>query len=121
MTRAWGMRVLEDGITVSVGVDRAPSETLENLRLDNRIALVCITPAFVARQLKGRCIEIGKPTDEDAIAIAAHRRLFLATGSEYEIPEQVSRRYWSDDVVSLRCRIEEVFDQSPGPEAGRTL
>jgi len=122
VTRAWGLRILEDGETVSVGLDRAASQqTLENLRIDNRVALVGINLAMVARQLKGRCIEIGKPTYEDAAAIAAHRELFLKTGTEYNIPEQVSRRYWSDDVVSLRCRIDEVFDQSPGPEAGRSL
>jgi hypothetical protein len=122
VTRGWGMRVLEGGETIAVSVDRLPSQrTLENLRNHDRIALACIRPNYVARQLKGRCLEVVEPSEADLQAVERHRSFYLETGRVYELPENTLRLHWTDDVVTLHCRIEELFDQSPGPGAGRAL
>jgi hypothetical protein len=122
VTRGWGMRVLEDGATVCVSIDRLRSQqTLENLRRHDKIALACIRPDYVARQFKGRCLQITEAEAEDIARIEHHHRLYIDTGAEFEVPEAIVRHHWSSDVVTLRCRIDEVFDQTPGPAAGSVL
>ena len=121
-TRGWGMRVLGDGKTVAVSIDRARSQKLlENLRHNERIAIACVRPDYDARQLKGHCLQVGEPSEADSLAVERHRRFYMATGREYNLPDDAVRSHWSDDVVTLRCHIEEVFDQSPGQGAGRAL
>jgi hypothetical protein len=121
VTRGWGMR-MRDGATVSLSIDRMRSQrTLENLSTHNRIALACIRPDYVARQFKGRCMEITDPDDEDLAKIEHHHQLYIETGAEFDVPEHIVRHHWSNDVITLHCRIDEVFDQTPGPQAGGAL
>ena len=121
VTRGWGVRVIGED-TVSLSVDRAAAQqTIDNLRPDGQVAIGCIRLDFQARQLKGRCLAITEPDEEDIARIEAHRQLYIETAAEYDMAEDVIRQHWSDDVVTLHCRIDELFDQTPGPEAGRVL
>jgi hypothetical protein len=117
--RAWGVEVLgPDRLRVLVA-DNA-HRTLANLRDGGRIALT--TTHFltlVSWQLKGRTTAIGPATAADRIRYDAFcagcvQILHLADGT----PEEIIWRIAPPGVVACEMVVEQVFDQTPGPEAG---
>ena len=106
-----------------VFIDR-PSATsaVANLRDNGRIA-VCFVDVLTLRavQLKGRCVEVGDPSPEDWPAIEQHRDGFAEAASMIGYPKHLIRNLWSTQVVKVRFVVEDVFDQTPGPGAGKTI
>jgi hypothetical protein len=123
MGRAWGPRVAEDGDSLEVFVDRAHSQdVLADLR-DNGLIAVSWSHPMTSKtiQLKGRCVEIGEPAAADYVWIDRHRRLFTDQLVECGFRREFARSLWSNSVVRVRLVVEQAFDQTPGPAAGRPL
>jgi hypothetical protein len=121
--RAWGPRVSADKTSVEVFVDRPSAATcVSNLRDNGRVA-VCFTEVTTNRsvQLKGRCVEVGDPQASDWPVVDAHRQGFTDQVGDLGFPANMVRNMWSTQVVKIRFVIEDVFDQTPGPKAGRPL
>src|SRR6266571_138330 len=76
VTRACGARQMSDG-SICLFVDReAGLKTIANLRANGLIAVTAGNMLdYTARQLKGRCIELGDATAEERAGVAEHRRL----------------------------------------------
>jgi hypothetical protein len=123
VARGWGARVSPDRRAVEVFIDRPNSQAcVEDLKDNGRMA-VCFVRIhdFRALQLKGRCVEIGDPAAEDWTWIERHRAAFTqATAAMGFLPE-LMRNLWSTQVVKLRFVVEEFFDQTPGPNAGKEI
>jgi len=121
--RVWGAKVSPDGRSVEVFVDRpAAAQTMANLRDNGRVATVFVnilTNRSV--QLKGRCVEVGDPGPEDWSIIDRHREGFTGATSALGFPAQMISNLWSTQVVKVRFVVEDLFDQTPGPGAGRPL
>jgi hypothetical protein len=122
-TRGWGGRALEGGQEVELFVDRdAGKTTVENLRSNRLIAVTFASPVtYRALQLKGWCVEIGEAAPDDKAWIERHRTAFSEALRARGQPLHVSRNLWSTDVVRVRFLVNECFDQTPGPGAGRKL
>lgn len=121
--RAWGPRVSSDRRSVEVFIDRPNAQRcIEDLQDNGRIA-VCFVhiPTFRSLQLKGRCVEIGDPASEDWRWIERHRSAFTEAVADIGYPRDVIRNLWSTQVVKVRLVVEDFFDQTPGPNAGRAL
>jgi hypothetical protein len=121
--RAWGPRVSEDGRSIELFVDRpAATTTVANLRDNGRIA-VCLTRIDTNRsvQLKGRCVEVGDPEAEDWNTIEEHRQAFTRATAMLGFPADMIRNLWSTQVVKLRFVVDDIYDQTPGPRAGKPL
>ena len=74
---------------------------------------------LVSWQLKGRATEIAPATAADrirfdAFCAGAVQILHLADGT----PEEIIWRIAPPGVVACEMVVEQVFDQTPGPEAG---
>jgi hypothetical protein len=121
--RGWGARVSGDRRSVEVFVDRPNSQRcVEDLQDNGRIAACFVKiPSFRALQLKGRCVEIGDPAPEDWGWIERHRMAFSDAVAGLGYPPEVIRNLWSTQVVRLRFVVEEFFDQTPGPNAGKEI
>jgi len=121
--RAWGPRVSADGRSVEVFIDRPNSQQcIADLQDNGRIAAVFVhVQTLQSLQLKGRCVEIGDPAAEDWAWIERHRAAFTEALESFGIVPELARNMWSTQVVKLRFVIEEVFDQTPGPLAGREI
>jgi hypothetical protein len=121
--RAWGPRVSADRRSIEVFVDRPNSQRcVENLQDNGRIAMCFVDViTFHALQLKGRCVEIGDPGPDDWAWIDRHRAGFTEETGKIGFVAEVVRNLWSTQVVRLRFVVEEFFDQSPGPGAGRAI
>ena len=123
IVRGWGPRVLTDARSVEVFLDRvAAAKTVANAYQNGQIAMNCSSPtSYQAVQLKGRLLEVGEPGAGDLAWVEQHREAFAAAAAMLGLPPQMTRRLWSADVLRLRFAVDEAYDQTPGPVAGRAL
>ncbi|MSO69339.1 MAG: pyridoxamine 5'-phosphate oxidase family protein [Alphaproteobacteria bacterium] len=112
--------------TISIVVPEATgARTFENLTNNGRIALIVSEfPSHRTYQFKGTCLDIG-PCSADQNAV---RNLYLekldARMREYlwvKPPAGYIERLLVDPSRVIRLRIETIFDQTPGPNAGQPL
>lgn len=127
VARGWGLRVLPDGTTLELCVG-LPSgrRTLDNLADNGMLAVTCVRPSDYRQvQLKGRGSEAGAPNAEERLWVARHQAAFQRQVVDVGIAAGICHRFWSHDdpgaMIKLRLLVEEAFDQTPGPEAGRPL
>lgn len=123
-TRGWGPAVSSDGRSLTLCVIAARgSQTRANLETNGAIALG-FSPPPIARavQLKGIAVSVGEP---DAAALArAERHLdaFCAEAAKVGHPAELPRRLFQRaELVAVTLSVDQVFDQSPGPNAGQAL
>jgi hypothetical protein len=121
--RGWGQHLSSDGRTLDVFIDRPiAARAISDLRDNGRLAVV-FTDVFEFRsiQVKGRCVEVGDPEPDDWPFIEHHREAFTDALTALGFQTALVRNFWSTQVVKLRMVIEEFYDQTPGPGAGRKL
>lgn len=124
ITRGWGLRVI-DGRTVELCMGLPSSQrTLRNLDDNGRIAATFVAPIEYRQvQLKGRVIEVLEPTPEDLEWVERSRAGFMRRVEPLGIPPEICPRFWNydDGLAKVRFTVEEAYDQTPGPSAGRPL
>jgi hypothetical protein len=117
--RAWGLRV-RDGhlVRALVGADAA---TAANLEPGGRIAVLLVDIAtYRSVQLKGSIVSVEAPTPSDR---DVHDRYV----DEFEAALRAADRHTRLDAVlpvellAVTIDADAVFDQTPGPGAGRPL
>jgi len=129
IVRVWGPRVSEDRRSVSVCVSLAISgKTLDNLESNGRLSASFTLPTNIQSvQLKGTWIETTEPNAEDLAAVEQHRETFSNLNERIGIPRRATDTLWrreletSPVLVKVRFVTEQVFDQTPGPNAGSRL
>lgn len=123
-TRGWGPSVAEDGRTLTLCVIAPPgSATRANLEHNGAMA-IGFNPPTVARalQVKGTAVELREPDSAELEQAERHLVAFTAETLTIGYPPELARRLYSPaDFVSVTLSIDEVFDQTPGPSAGRRL
>jgi hypothetical protein len=129
LVRAWGPRISRDRKSASVCVAMAASaRTLENLRDNGRLAVTCALPLNSnAIQLWGRCIGTRKAQRQDLSAVETHRDVFARVNADLGLPRSFIEALWqrelagSPAMVTIRFVAEQIFNQTPGPDAGSPL
>ncbi len=129
ITRGWGLLVSKDRRSISLCVPLATShKTLDNLAGNGQITICCSLPSsYKTVQLKGQCIKTTDPRRADLTAVERHREAFGRLNVRIGFPHQLTETFWrreleaSPVLVKLRLVPEQVFDQTPGPDAGSTL
>ena len=129
ITRAWGPRVSEDGQRVSLCVPHATSrKTLDNLEANGEIAVTFSLPTnYRTIQLKGRRATAAEPDNTDLAAVERHRDAFAAVNEPLGQPRERVEAFWRAEIetsaalVKILFVTERIFDQTPGPGAGRSL
>jgi hypothetical protein len=124
VTRGWGPEVSSDGRSLTLCVDaRSGSETRANLEGNGSIA-VSFSPPTIARalQVKGVVSRLGEPAAEELERAQRHLEAFCAEVEQVGIVAALPRRMFGGaDLVSVTLSVDELFDQTPGPTAGRRL
>jgi hypothetical protein len=121
--RAVGLRS-DDGLaTVTVFVPAATSnETIANVASTKRLAVVTTHPiSHCATQLKG-IVERTRPARQDEEPfVVEHLGGFGGVLNTIGYPLRVTRtvRHWP--ALALEVRVDEIYEQSPGPKAGTRL
>jgi hypothetical protein len=122
--RGWGPEVSADSRLLRLCV-AAPegSRVRANLERNGAVA-VGFSPPTIARavQVKGIAVRVGEPEAADLERVERHVRLFVAEAERVGAPAELSRRMFvGTGLVAVQFSIDEVFDQTPGPTAGRHL
>ena len=129
LVRAWGPRVSRDRKHISVCVAMAAGvKTLGNLRDNARVAVTFALPSNSnAIQVWGRCIGTGPPHRDDLTAVQQHRDTFAQVSKGIGVPVPFIEALWQRELagspvlVRIRFVAEQIFNQTPGPDAGSPL
>ncbi|MEW5757304.1 MAG: hypothetical protein AB1810_13470 [Pseudomonadota bacterium] len=126
ITRAAGCRVSDDRrrVTVFLAAQRCPA-LLDNLRDNGAIAVVAVRPStHQSIQLKGVDAVIGLVREDDRALMGVHVEQFVAELARLGHAERFARMVippQTDDIVAVTFTPLNVFQQTPGPGAGRRL
>jgi hypothetical protein len=121
--RAVGLRTQDDLATVTVFVPVATSEeTIANVASTRKLAVVTTHPiSHCATQLKGT-VERTRPAREDEEPfIADHFGGFGGVLNAIGYPLRITRSIAQWPAYAIEMRVEEIYEQSPGPKAGTRL
>jgi hypothetical protein len=122
--RAWGPQVSADrrSLTLCVAASEG-SATRANLERNGAVALGFSPPTIAkAVQLKGVAVVAGEPEAQDLERVHSHVGAFRAECERIGAPpEVVDSVCESSTLVLITVSINEGFDQTPGPMAGRRL
>lgn len=129
ITRAWGLLVSKGLKSMTLCVPLATShKTLDNLADNGQMTVCCSLPtSYKTVQLKGKGVKTANPSGADLAAIERHREAFGRLNTRIGIPHQRSAAFWKRELetspvlIKLRFVPEQIFDQTPGPDAGSTL
>jgi hypothetical protein len=128
-TRAWGLLVSKDRKSISLCAPLATSgKTLNNLAGNGQMTVCCCLPtSYKTVQLKGQCVERADPSRADLAAVERHREAFGRLNEQVGFSRQQTETVWrrelesSPALIKLRFVPEQIFDQTPGPDAGSLL
>ena len=122
--RGWGPEVSADGRSVTLCVSAPEGSRMRaNLERNGAVA-VGFSPPTIARavQVKGVATRVGEPEAADLERVERHVRSFVAEAARIGAPAELSQRMFvRNGLVAVQFSIDEVFDQTPGPTAGRRL
>lgn len=121
--RAVGLRSDDRLATVTVYVPVATSaETIANVGTTKRLAVVTTHPiSHCATQLKG-IVERTRPAREDEEPfIVEHFGGFGGVLNTIGYPLRLTRSVAHWPAYALELRVDEIYEQSPGPKAGSRL
>jgi hypothetical protein len=124
-TRGWGLTILRREVPLEVRLllDAADEPTIEHIRDGGLIALTATSVTTLkSRQLKGRVTSVVDATDADRDRARQYCDQFYGDiyRTEYT-PRSLTDRLTPADFVACTIDVDELFDQTPGPGAGRAL
>jgi hypothetical protein len=120
LARAVAVLTEPDGQHVTVVVpDRAGARVLTQLAADGRVAVVSeLSSTHRTIQVKGQVVSIA-PLPESALpTVEARAQAFFSHLELLGLPRSLTNRMVRWPSSAVRIRVEQVFEQSPGPGAG---
>ncbi len=122
-TRAWGIRVAPDRDTMTILLSETfAGKTLDNLRDNGMLAVTCTRPTdHLTCQLKGRVQRITPVTSVERKLSQQWHREFLAELKAVGVPAELPEAWIVEPTHAVTIAVSEVFDQTPGPGAGKKV
>ena len=121
--RGLAIRTKDNFETVTVYVPAATShETMANIATTQRVAIVCAEPlSHQTTQIKGltRAVRLAPQSEEPFVR--EQRDAFAGVLAAIGYPLHVARSLTHWPAFAIDVSVEEVFDQTPGPNAGAAL
>ena len=122
--RAWGQEVSADRRSLTLCVSAADGSPMRSNLEANGAAALGFCPPTIAKavQVKGVAVVLGEPGPDDLERVERHVRAFEAECARIGAPPEVATRMFDGSaLVMISVAIDEGFDQTPGPTAGRRL
>lgn len=109
--------------TVTVYVPMATSrDVLANVAATKKLAIVgTYPPDHSAMQLKGTTTAVRLATDDEAEFLNYRLEKFVEVLHAIGIPRRLSRAVNHWPAFAIDMKVEEIFDQTPGPKAGEPI
>ncbi len=121
--RAISVRVERDRQHLLVYIpDVAAGRVLPDLEANGQVALTFARPTDErACQVKGVFVDVRKVQSHELAHVRQQWSDFLDNLEYIGIPRVASRTWIDVPDSAIRLRVTAVFDQTPGPEAGKTI
>jgi len=121
-TRAWGIHVAgRDTVTIFLS-ETIAGKTITNLRENGMIAVTCTRPTdHITCQLKGRVRSIKPVTSVERDLSRQWHLDFNAELRAIGLSSKLSEAWIVEPTVAVEITVSDVFDQTPGPGAGRKI
>ncbi len=113
----------DDLTTVTVYVPVATShETIQNIATTKALAVSASHPiSHRTIQLKGIPMEVRLARDDEAPLVRARLDAFAGVLESIGVPRRLSQTVAHWPAFALTMRVEQIFDQTPGPHAGSRI
>jgi hypothetical protein len=123
IARAWAPSVLAEAARLRVCIGAAAgSQTHANLESNGAIAATFSLPSsYRSVQLKGSVVELRPPTDDELAAVEEHVAAFSREAETVGLMPDSGRRLIAPELLTVVVEIREVYDQTPGGNAGARL
>src|SRR3954470_16019072 len=118
--RAVALASTDDLATVTVYLPIATShETIRNFATTRRMAIAATHPIdHCSIQLKGTPGDARVASEEEAGFVRSHFAAFAEILDRLGVPSRITLNASSWPAFAVSMRVEQVFDQTPGPKAG---
>lgn len=94
----------------------------DNLQSNGAIAVTCSQPtSYRTVQLKGRVATIADPSAEQLADVDRHAEAFSSEAEQVGLGPGSGFRLLDRALVSVTFNVAEVYDQTPGPNAGARI
>jgi hypothetical protein len=122
LTRGWGLLVGDEGESLTLCLGTPPGSAVRaNLEANGEIAVTCSQPTtYRTVQVKGKAEVLGPPDEQQSKAVADHLAAFSAEVAGLGLGGDPALLL-DDELLAVVVSPREVFDQTPGPGAGRRL
>lgn len=122
-SRGWGLDVLDPVGTVRLLLDAADETTVQHLRSRGAVAITAThVPTLHSLQMKGHATAAIPANDADRARKDEYADAFFGDINATEgTPLHLPERMRPDDVVVCTVTVEDLYDQTPGPGAGRAV
>ena len=121
--RAIALTSHDDLATATVYLPMATShETVANLAATGRVAVVATQPGdHCSTQLKGMALTTRAAREDEEPLVRKHLGNFAGVLGILGVPPRVTKGMAHWPAVAVEMRVDEIYDQSPGPRAGVRL
>jgi len=124
VVRAWGPAVTADGSLLTLCVPAPPdSATRSNLEANGETAVSFVSAVnYRSLQVKGRAVSWSEPTSEQLGLLEEHVLAFA--GNVRHLGHELSQiRNFVQPLghLAVTVSVREVYNQTPGPDAGMSL
>lgn len=122
-SRGWGAWALDGGRRIRILLPATDERTIENLRGGGRLAVnASDVRTLKSVQVKGRTRLVEQPTPADIELCRRYVEEFFRTVHEADgTPVELLAAMAPASVIAVEVDVEAVFDQTPGPTAGRAV
>jgi hypothetical protein len=123
IARGWAISVSADGTEVTLCVGAPPGSRMRsNLDSNGAIAVTCSRPTtYRTVQLKGQVAALREPGPAQLQAANDHAEAFSLEAEELGLPPGSGQRLMDPGLVVVSFNLREVYDQTPGPNAGARM
>ncbi len=121
--RVWGVEVLDLSGRLRVLLDADDPRTIANVARGGRVAFTASeVHTHLTFQMKGRAVRVESATARDVAIADTWAKGFLDAITAFDGYDRQSLEQWRQtDCVAAEIEVFELFDQAPGPKAGRQL
>ena len=123
INRVLGVKVDSDGDSFTCFIPKAGADKLVSyLETCNKAAVGMGTlPSHEAYQFKGTCTSIRAADDGELTYMQAYVDRMSAYLKPFGIPEEFFSTYVVDPSIAVTLKVEEIYDSTPGPGAGKLI
>ncbi len=122
MTRGWGPRYDPESQRLTLAITAPPgSRTLEHLETIGAVAVTASQPlSYHTVQVKGVVHHVDAPSEQDRTEALAHLDRFVAEVAKIGVTSGADDLYLGD-LRTVVVEITEIYDQTPGRDAGSEI